>query len=304
MNLNDIRLFLRVVETNSFTSAADSLGIQKSTISRRINQLEDELGVRLLQRTTRKLKLTEEGVELFNRCLPLINELELIPDQVTTHQDNLRGKLRITLPPEMALYMMNEIISSFIARYPNVEMEVELSTRLVDLIEDGVDLAMRVGTLADSSLIARKIASVKMGLYCTPEYAEKHGLPDTPSDLNLHTCLMNVRPADQWQIVVDGETMTTSLTPKMRANSVSFLREMVLQHHGIARMPTVFALSLLEENKLIPVLADFRLPDIDIHALYPTRRHLNPKVRLFIDHTVEMIAKHPWVYDKLLNIVE
>ena len=160
MNLNDLSLFIRVVETGSFTSAADTLNVQKSTISRRIAQLEDSLGVRLIQRTTRKLRLTPEGRELFDRSRDLIDQLEVIRDEVSADSHDLRGRLRMTMPTELGVLMMNEVIAGFIALHPGLEVDVELSTRTVDLVEEGMDLALRMGPLPDSSLIARKIATL------------------------------------------------------------------------------------------------------------------------------------------------
>jgi len=297
MNLNDVRLFLRVVETNSFTAAAETLGIQKSTISRRIGQLEDDLGVRLLQRTTRKLKLTDEGQELFERCRPLIDELEQLPDLVSAHHSEPQGRLRITMPPEMGIFLMNDVISDFMRTYPKIQLELELSTRVVDLIEEGIDLALRVGHLDDSSLIARKIASITGGLYASPEYIKTHGTPNSPGELSKHSCLGRLSNSLNWAFDNWNNGAPVTINARLKANNLMFMRDMAVQGLGIARLPRAFCRGEVERGDLIQVLGDYHLPGTEVHALYPSRRHLSPKVRLFIDHLLSMLEDHPWMSD-------
>ncbi len=297
MNLNDVRLFLRVVETNSFTAAADTLGIQKSTISRRIAQLEDDLGVRLLQRSTRKLSLTNEGHELFARCRPLVEELEQVPDLVSAHHSEPRGRLRVTVPTDMGIYLLDDVFASFLQCYPRLEIEIELSTRLVDLIEEGFDLALRVGELADSSLVARPIAHIQMGLYASPTYLEQHGIPQTPDDLARHHCITIQRPNPQWRFLDWQGGEPINVKARIKANSLSFAASMAEKGLGITRMPHPFAKTQVDSGLLVPVLERFQAPKVVINAVYPSRRHLNPKVRLFIDHVMSMLKDHPWMVD-------
>ena len=299
MNLNDVSLFIRIVETGSFTSAAESLGIQKSTISRRIAQLEDDLGVRLLQRTTRKLKLTDDGEELFTRCQPLINDLENAKDQLSASQEDPRGRLRLTMPAELGVFMMNDVVATFMERYPKIQLEVELSTRLVDLIEEGIDLAIRVGELADSSLIARRIAHVSRGIYASPEYLKRMGSPQNPDELSKHACFGQLKAHDYWEF--DNWPHAIEVTGNLKANSIAFNREMVLQGLGIARLPRVYCHGCVQAGELVEVLPDYTCPSIEVNAIYPSRRHLNPKVRLFIDHMMSMIVDHPWVTDMMVT---
>ncbi|WP_067867556.1 LysR family transcriptional regulator [Neptuniibacter marinus] len=297
MNLNDVRLFIRVIEHNSFTAAADKLGIQKSTISRRIAQLEDELGVRLLQRTTRKLSLTSEGQDLFQRCQPLLDEMEAVEDRVVSKQAVPKGRLRITMPPEMGIFIMNDVIAGFMKMYPLIQIDIELSPRLVDLVEDGIDLALRVGELTDSSLIGRKIADVNIKLYAGVNYLEKHGEPKTPDDLINHQCLGGALSDPGWifENWNDGKPVPANF--KVRANSISFCREMLRKDLGIARLPIQFCMDDIESGLIKEVLSDYQAPDVSINALYPSRRHLNPKVRLFIDFMIESLEEHqhPWL---------
>lgn len=295
MNLNDLRLFIRVVETSSFTAAADSLGLQKSTISRRIAQLEDSLGIRLLQRSTRKLQLTAEGSELFNRCRPLIDELEQTQEQVAATNTEPRGRLRLTMPPELGIFIMNGVLGSFTKRFPQINVEVELSTRLVDLIEEGIDLAIRVGKLSNSTLIGRRLAEIELGLYASPGYLEQNPAPQTPQQLAQHNCMTMMQVNPSWEFVKDQHRETINVRGNVQANSSNFLREMALQDLGIARMPKQFCVDHVNSGALVPILDNYKVPTIDIHALYPSRRHLNPRVRLFIDHMVESLDGHDWI---------
>lgn len=295
MNLNDVRLFIRVIEHNSFTAAADKLGIQKSTISRRIAQLEDELGVRLLQRTTRKLSLTSEGQDLFQRCQPLFDELDSVENYVVSRQEEPKGRLRITMAPEMGIFIMNDVVASFMEKYPLIQVDIELSPRLVDLVEEGIDLALRVGDLSDSSLIGRKIADANVRLYASKGYLDKHGKPSTPDDLSNHQCIGAALTAQSWAFENWNEGKPIHVNFRVRANNMSFCREMLRKNLGIARMPKPFCLEDIEAGNIEEVLADYHVPTVGIHALYPSRRHLNPKVRLFIDHMIESLDEHPWL---------
>ncbi len=295
MNLNDLRLFIRVVETGSFTAAGESLRVQKSTISRRIAQLEDEMGVRLLQRSTRKLQLTDEGRALFERCRPLIDELEQTRDQVSALNTEPRGLLRLTMPPELGAFIMNGVVASFMQRFPLIEVDVELSTRLVSLIEEGIDLAVRVGSLNDSTLISRRLADMELGLYASPGYLSQACVLSTPADLAGHSCLGMRRNNNSWTFNNWQAGAPVPLEGRLRANSITFLREMALQDLGIVRLPHQFCAGLVEAGALQPVLADYQIPPLDINVLYPSRRHLNPRVRLFIDHMLETLRDHSWV---------
>lgn len=302
MNLNDLSLFIRVVETGSFTAAADSLNVQKSTISRRIAQLEDTLGIRLIQRTTRKLKLTPEGEELFNRAQPLVDDLEAVQDDISASKTELRGRLRLTMPTEIGVFMMNEVITSFMQTYPKLEVDVELSTRTVDLIEEGVDLALRLGPLPNSSLIARHIAGLHRGLFATPEYLEQHGVPKTPDDLAHHQCISLLKPFDHLRFTNWNDNEPVTMGGRLRTNSMSFVREMILQGMGIGRLPEVFCGELVKTGRIVRVLDEFTLDPLEINALYASRRNLNPRVRAFLDHMSERLRDHPWVQNRLVHL--
>ncbi|GAA0786545.1 LysR family transcriptional regulator [Marinobacterium sediminicola] len=302
MNLNDLSLFIRVVETGSFTAAAESLNVQKSTISRRIAQLEDTLGIRLIQRTTRKLKLTPEGEELFSRAQPLVDDLEAVQDDISASRTELRGRLRLTMPTEIGVFMMNEVISSFMETYPRIEVDVELSTRTVDLIEEGVDLTLRLGPLPNSSLIARHVAGLHRGLFATPDYIEKHGMPQTPAELAQHQCITLLKPFDHLRFINWNNQEPVSMGGRLRTNSLSFVREMILQGYGIGRLPEVFCSELVQNGTIVRVLGDFNLEPLEINALYASRRNLNPRVGAFLDHMTDRLSDHPWVQSRLVHL--
>lgn len=302
MNLNDLSLFIRVVETGSFTAAAESLNVQKSTISRRIAQLEDVLGIRLIQRTTRKLKLTSEGEELFARAQPLVDDLEAVQDDISSSKTELRGRLRLTMPTEIGVFMMNEVISSFMHAYPRIEVDVELSTRTVDLIEEGVDLTFRLGPLPNSSLIARHVAGLQRGLFATPEYLERRGMPATPDDLAKHQCITLLKPFDHLRFINWNNQEPVAMGGRLRTNSLSFVREMILQNMGIGRLPEVFCDELVDSGRIIRVLGNYDLDPLEINALYASRRNLNPRVRAFLDHMAGRLSDHPWVQNKLVHL--
>lgn len=302
MNLNDLSLFIRVVETGSFTAAAESLNVQKSTISRRIAQLEDTLGIRLIQRTTRKLKLTSEGEELFSRAQPLVDDLEAVQDDISASKTELRGRLRLTMPTEIGVFMMNEVIASFMETFPRIEVDVELSTRTVDLIEEGVDLTLRLGPLPNSSLIARHIAGLHRGLFATQDYLNKNGTPQTPEDLARHQCITLLKPFDHLRFINWNNHEPVTMGGRLRTNSLSFVREMILQGHGIGRLPEVFCSELVQNGTITRVLGDFNLEPLEINALYASRRNLNPRVRAFLDHMTERLSDHPWVQSRLVHL--
>lgn len=295
MNLNDVSLFIQVVEHNSFTAAADKLGIQKSTISRRISQLEDDLGVRLIQRTTRKLSLTDEGQDLFERCQPLLDELTNATDHVTSKQSEPKGRLRITMPPEMGLFIMNDVVASFVEKYPLIQVDIELSPRVVDLVEEGIDLALRVGALSDSSLIGRRIAEVRLKLFASSNYLKNTETPKTPEDLKQHQCIGTLLNTQGWPFSNWNDGQPVALDFRLRANSLSFCKEMMLKDLGIVRLPESFCQEQIEAGSVQEILTDFTTPLVEIHALYPSRRHLNAKVRLFLDHMLNSLKDHPWL---------
>jgi DNA-binding transcriptional LysR family regulator len=302
MNLDNLRYFVRVVESSSFTAAADRLGTQKSTLSRRISQLEDELGIRLLQRTTRKLHLTPDGEELFERCRDLISSLEDARQGLSVNQPEPQGRLKVTMPTELALVMLDDIMASFMESYPKIQMEVELSSRVIDLVEEGIDLAIRVGPLENSSLIARPIAQVTRSLYAAPAYLRRSAPLQTPKDLASHRYLGLLHRMDPLSFEHVENSPTLPGERPLCTNSLSLLRYMARRGFGIARLPCLFAQPLVDAGQLQPVLVDYPVPSLALNALYPSRQHLNPKTRLFLDHLNHELRQHNWAKNGLIRV--
>ncbi|MCP8689830.1 LysR family transcriptional regulator [Marinobacterium sedimentorum] len=302
MNLDNLRYFVRVVEANSFTAAAERLGTQKSTLSRRISQLEDELGIRLLQRTTRKLHLTPDGEELFERCRPLICQLEDARHRLSVNQPEPQGRLKLTMPTELALAMLDNIIASFMQQYPKIQMEVELTSRVLDMVEEGIDVAIRVGALEDSSLIAQPVAQVARGLYAAPEYLQQRPALQSPHDLQQHRYLGLLQRSDPLHFDNWDQSHSLQMDTPLRTNSLNFMRYMARRGFGIARLPCFFAQPLVDSGELEAVLRQYPVPSIAINALYPSRQHLNPKTRLFLDHLHAELRQHPWASDALIQL--
>ncbi len=302
MNLDNLRYFVRVVEANSFTAAAERLGTQKSTLSRRISQLENELGIRLLQRTTRKLHLTPDGEELFERCRPLICKLEDARHGLSVNQPEPQGRLKLTMPTELALAMLDNLMASFMQLYPKIQMEVELTSRVIDMVEEGVDIAIRVGALEDSSLIAQPVAQVARGLYAAPDYLRRHPALESPHDLQHHRYIGLLMRTDPLHFGNWDQSHNLQMETPLRTNSLTFMRYMAKRGFGIARLPCFFAQPLVESGELEPVLQQYPVPSIALNALYPSRQHLNPKTRLFLDHLHTELHQHPWVSNALIQL--
>lgn len=302
MNLDNLRYFVRVVEANSFTIAAERLGSQKSTLSRRISQLESELGIRLLQRTTRKLHLTPDGEELFERCRTLVNDLEEAPQWLSASQAEPQGRLRLTMPTELALAILDDVIARFMETYPRIQLEVELTSRVIDMIEEGIDVAIRVGPLQDSSLVARPIARIARGLYAAPAYLRRHPPLHTPADLASHRLLGLLHRRDPIRFEHQDGPQSVEMETPLRTNSLNFMRYMASRGFGIARLPSFYALPLVESGILVPVLEAYPVPSLALNALYPSRQHLNPRTRLFLDHLATSLEHHPWASSALIEL--
>jgi DNA-binding transcriptional LysR family regulator len=232
----------------------------------------------------------------------LVDDLEAVQDDISASKTELRGRLRLTMPTEIGVFMMNEVITSFMQTYPKLEVDVELSTRTVDLIEEGVDLALRLGPLPNSSLIARHIAGLHRGLFATPEYLEQHGMPKTPDDLAHHQCISLLKPFDHLRFTNWNDNEPVTMGGRLRTNSMSFVREMILQGMGIGRLPEVFCGELVKTGRIVRVLDEFTLDPLEINALYASRRNLNPRVRAFLDHMSERLRDHPWVQNRLVHL--
>ncbi|WP_283788212.1 LysR substrate-binding domain-containing protein [Bermanella sp. WJH001] len=295
-DLNEIAIFVKVVDAGSFTGAAKNLGLPKSTVSRKITQLEERLGVRLLQRTTRTLSLTDTGSAYYNQCSRIIGDVEEANIAVTEMQSKPKGLLRITAPMLFGAEVLSDLVSEFLQKNPEIQLDIVLTDQPLDLIQEGIDVAFRVGHLADSSLIARSLGSVQTVTCASPAYIEKHGSPSHPKELYEHTTL-GWSARNTWEYDTP-EAVSVDLKPKVQVNDALSMRKMALNGLGVSRLPAFLCAEDIKAGRLIPLLCDWSNTSTPIHALYPSNRHLSVKVRSFVDFIVEELrSEQPWNVD-------
>jgi DNA-binding transcriptional LysR family regulator len=281
-----MRIFTRVVEGSSFTTASAALGISTSMVSQHIKQLEERLGARLLNRTTRRMSLTEVGRAYYDRCKRLLSDLEEAEAAVGRMQVAPRGELRVNATPVFGVLHLAPAVAEFTARFPSISVEVMLSDRIVDLVDEGIDVAIRVEPLSDSSLVTRRLASCRMVICGTPAYLKKHGMPRTPVDLANHNCLTFTGASYMraWQFVSSkAEALEVPLKGNLRSNNAAVLLWAAQEGQGLVGLPTYMVGDALQSGRLKTVLDDYAAPSLTIRAVYPHSRHLSAKVRTFVD---------------------
>jgi len=295
MEPNDLLLFARIVEAGSFSLAAQRLDLPKSTVSRRISLLEASLGERLLQRTTRKLMLTEFGTSLLEHARKVADEVEAAGALAQHRQAAPSGKLRISVPPDFANVGMIELIPLFSERYPAVTLELDLSPRRVDLVAEGFDIAIRMGDLPeDSTLAARRVAVEHMGLYAAPSYIARRGLPEHPDDLLQYDllCILSRSGGPMpWHLQRGKVVWKRELRARLTANSPELLARMACSGMGIAASSDLFVASYLAKGELVRVLPEWEMPTATGWAVFPGRRLMPAKTRVFLDMMEEMFCK-------------
>ncbi len=284
---NDLLLFARIVESGSFSKAAQRVDLPKSTVSRRIALLEAKLGERLLQRTTRKLMLTEFGESLLEHARKVVEEVEAAGALVQHRQQEPSGRLRVSMPSDFANLGLTRVMTEFMARYPAITLELDLSPRRVDLVAENFDVAIRMGDLPDdSTLAARRVALEKVGLYAAPSYIALRGLPEHPDDLLRHDllCLLSRNGGAQPWLLTRGKTQWSRQLPaRMTANSPDLLARIACTGAGIAASSDLFASPFLEKGELVRVLPEWDLPTVTGWAVFPGRRLMPAKTRAFLD---------------------
>lgn len=297
-----LQTFIRVVDAGSFSLAAERMGTAKSAVSRRISDLEAHLGVRLMNRTTRSLSLTESGRTLYQRALRLVADLEEAEATVSTHAAVLKGSLRIAAPLSFGLLHLGPAINEFAGRHPEVRLFIDFNDRLVDLVEEGFDLAVRIARLQDSSLIARRITPVREVVCASPAYLERHGKPTTPDELEGHVCLRYTNlPDASWQYrAPDGGSGAVKLSTRLEANNGDYLRDAAIAGIGVVRLPTFIVYKAIESGDLVPLLEEYSWSDISAYAVYPSARHLSQRVRAFVEFLQSRFGDEPY-WDRCLK---
>lgn len=300
-SLTDIAVFVKVVERSSFTAAAEALEMSQPVVSKAVTRLEEKLGARLLNRTTRRLSLTEAGSELYRRSVRALQEIENAELEVARFQTEPRGTLRVSAPMSFSILQLGSKLQSFMDRYPGVSVELNLDDRRVDLVDEGFDIAIRIANLQDSSLVARKIAPCRQVICAAPSYLEKHGMPELPEDLLEHNCILYsfLTNAREWRLTdPQGETHVVPLKGSLQTNNGLVNRAAALSGIGLVMLPTFYVGDQIRSGELKLVLCKFRPADMAVYAVYPERRNLTPKVRAFIDFLAQTFGPEPaWEKD-------
>jgi DNA-binding transcriptional LysR family regulator len=296
--LRAMEVFVEIVRRNGFAKAAEALDTSPANVTRYLNDLEAHLGTRLLNRSSRRMSLTESGEALYERARAILEdvaEAEAVSSSSTLHP---RGTLRINAPLSFGVLHLAPLWPRFLARYPDIELDVALSDRVVDIVEEGYDMAIRISRVAANTHAARKLATSRNIACAAPEYLKKHGMPRTPEDLLEHSCIgyRYSATADEWNFIdVDGRMHTVKVPCVMHTNNGDTARAAAVGGAGVIWQPQFIVGPDLRAGRLVEVMPGFRMPDIDILALYPSRRHLSAKVRVMVDFLVEAFAGElPW----------
>jgi len=293
--LNGMVVFAHTIESGSFTSAAAQLGHSTSYISKEITKLEARLGVRLINRTTRSINLTAAGKTYYERCQQIIIDAKNAELAMSSIQETPKGVLKVSAPVSFGISHINQLLPTFLERYPDVDLDINYSERKVDLVAEGYDVAIRVGELKDSNLIAKKLGRSKGVIVTSPEYIEKYGEPQTPAELQHHRVVSysNVGTPRYWELTDEkGKKIGVNVNPRVISNNAEL--EVLLAHKSIAisRIPKHFCLQELQDGKLIQILKQYHENEIGIYAVYPHRQYLSAKVDVFVKFLEKMFSEH------------
>jgi DNA-binding transcriptional LysR family regulator len=295
-NLADIAVFVRVVERGSFTLAADDLRLSRAVVSKYLSRLEERLGARLLNRTTRRLSLTEAGAALFEASRGAIERIEEAEAAVAQFQAAPRGRLRVSAPMSFGILHLGPAIADFSREFPGVTLDIRLDDRFVNLVEEGIDVAVRIGVLTDSSLVARKLGTTRAVACASPAYLAEHGEPQSPEELAAHDCLIYSYLANSnvWRFLSrEGREIPVAVSGTLRINNGIVLAEAALAGRGVLVTPSFYVAPMLRDGRLKRVLTEYRLPELGIYAVYPQKEHVPPKVRVFIDYLAARFGRKP-----------
>jgi len=295
LRLAEMRTFERVAAHESFAGAARELGLSPSAVSKQIRALEERLEVKLLQRTTRRVTLTQAGQAYLESARKILGEVEELELTVRGLHSQPHGTLRVSAPQDFGRLYLCEAVGAFAAEYPHLRIEFEMTDRKVDVVDEGFDVAVRVAKLASSTLVMRRLGRCERVLCASPAYLAAYGTPASPAALGSHNCIeYDYAESNSWTFRIDGRAQTVAATGRLRANSAWALRALALAGQGIALMPRFLVHEDLAEGRLVAVLADALDADLDVMAVLPPGRHVSAKARAFVDFIAERLRSEPW----------
>lgn len=286
--LLEMTIFLAIVDEGSFVAAANKLGLSKQAVSRYLNELEQRLQVRLLQRTTRRIALTYEGQSFYLQAKDIINSIDEAELAIHSGQINPVGIIRVNVPVSFGISVLATLWQKFIDKYPNIELDISLSDRVTSLVDEGYDLAIRIGQLANSSLISRKLASARIIAAASPEYLQQYGYPQHPNDLQKHHIIMYSHWAkkEQWTFLQGKSIHPVNLKAQVYCNNGDTCRIMMLQHGGISLQPDFIIGDDIKQARLIEVLPEYKVENYNIYIVYPSRKLLPLRTQCLIDFLI------------------
>ena len=292
MQLDDMRIFVATVDAHNFTAAAKRLALSKQFVSRRVMALEEALGVQLLIRNTRKLAVTELGQEFYERARRILGEVEDAEQAMSLRRAGPRGLLRVSAPMSFGMMHLSPLVASFLREHADVRFDMELSDRTVDVVGEGFDMAIRIGALPDSTLIAQKLVDVRMVVCCSPGYVRRRGAPVVPADLARHSCLLYGHGGVvSWDFVVDGVSKGVEVSGPLRANNGELVRDAAVAGLGIVRLPDFIVAEAVGSGLLVTVLEEFLPSATTVYAVYPQHRQSSVSIRVFVEFLRESLRK-------------
>jgi DNA-binding transcriptional LysR family regulator len=293
---SEMRVFVRAMARGSFSAAAQDLDLTPSAVSKLLKRLEDRLGVRLIQRTTRKLALTPEGEIYLGRARRILADIDDLEAEVTRARGAPRGKLRVNSGTAFGLHQLAPALADFLNRYPEIDLELSITDRLVDLTEDNADIAVRSGRVTDSPHVVRKIVDLHRAICASPDYLARRGTPRTPADLRAHDCIvLAVRGLNRWPFRTRSGIDVVEISPRVTTDDAEAALRLAIEGAGIVRLSDVIVGEPIRDGRLVSLLDDVHhVEPLPLQAIYPAGRHRLPKVRVFLDYLVERFGHAPW----------
>ena len=300
----NMNAFVRVVEAGSISAAADRMDVAKSVISRRLKELETHLGVELFHRTTRQMNLTDSGRAFYQQSVRILADILEAEHATSQFHGALKGNLKVALPLSFGLMHLGPAINEFLQAHPEIEFDLDFNDRHVDLLVEGFDLAIRIASLPDSSLIARRLAPIQTVMCASPAYLKRMGTPQSPQELIQHRCLVYnlIGNLENWNVFdATGQLIKTRITPYLKASNGEFLRDAAVAGMGIVLLPTFIVYQEIERGTLVPIMTNYHYSQLAAYAIYPQTRHLSQRVRAFVDFLVKRFEGLPYWDECLQN---